>query len=130
MLANPARATQVTGEGLNAFADNDDSEGALRSRFLLAGLMGLQRVDPAAASNFAEKMGIDLNRQTRWTRAIDAAAASDNPALVSLLAAFGMQAERWDRMTPLHLYHIVSALRQVGLEAEARMIAAEAVSRV
>ncbi len=130
VLANPARATQVTGEGLNAFADNDDSEGALRSRFLLAGLMGLQRVDPAAASNFAEKMGIDLNRQTRWTRAIDAAAASDNPALVSLLAAFGMQAERWDRMTPLHLYHIVSALRQVGLEAEARMIAAEAVSRV
>lgn len=130
VLANPARATQVTNDGLNAFADNDESEGALRSQFLLAGLMGLQRVDPAAATNFAEKMSIDLNRQTRWTRAIDAAAASDNPALVSLLAAFGMQAERWDRMTPLHLYHIVSALRQVGLEAEARMIAAEAVSRV
>lgn len=130
VLANPARATQVTNDGLNAFADNDESEGALRSQFLLAGLMGLQRVDPAAAKNFAEKMSVDLNQQTRWTRAIDAAAASDNPALVSLLAAFGMQAERWDRMTPLHLYHIVSALRQVGLEAEARMIAAEAVSRV
>ena len=50
--------------------------------------------------------------------------------LVALLAAFGMQADRWDKMTPLHLYHIVSALRQVGLDAEARMIAAEAVSRV
>ena len=32
-------------------------------------------------------------------------------------------------MTPLHLYHITSALRRVGLEAEARMIAAEAVAR-
>lgn len=130
VLANPARATQVTGEGLNAFADNDESEGSLRSQFLVAGLMGLGRVDAAAARGFAGKLSVDLDRQTRWTRAIDSAAASDNPALVSLLAAFGMQAERWDRMTPLHLYHIVSALRQVGLEAEARMIAAEAVSRV
>jgi hypothetical protein len=32
-------------------------------------------------------------------------------------------------MTPMHLYHIVSALRLVGLDAEARMIAAEAVAR-
>ena len=130
VLANPARATQVGNEGLNAFADDDDSEGSLRSQFLLAGLMGLERVDRTAASGFAEKLSIDLNRQTRWTRAIDQAAASDNPALVSLLAAFGMQGERWDRMTPLHLYHIVSALHRVGLDGEARMIAAEAVARV
>lgn len=130
VVANPARATQVTNEGLNAFAGNDDSEGSLRSQFLLAGLRGLGRVDDAAARSFSEKLSIDLDRETRWTRAIDQAAASNNPALVSLLAAFGMQAERWDRMTPLHLYHIVSALQRVGLEAEARMIAAEAVSRV
>lgn len=130
VLANPARATQVGNEGLNAFADGDDSEGSLRSKFLLAGLMGLERVDIAAARGFAEKLSVDLNRQTRWTRAINAAAASDNPALVSLLAAFGMQGERWDRMTPLHLYHIVSALHRVGLDGEARMIAAEAVARV
>lgn len=130
VLANPGRATQVGNEGLNAFVDDDDSEGALRSQFLLAGLMGLERVDGGAARGFAEKLKVDLNRQTRWTRAIDAAAASNNPALVSLLAAFGMQGERWDRMTPLHLYHIVSALHRVGLDGEARMIAAEAVSRV
>ncbi|MBA4353862.1 MAG: hypothetical protein C0409_04150, partial [Novosphingobium sp.] len=37
VLANPARATQVGNEGLNAFADDDDSEGSLRSQFLLAG---------------------------------------------------------------------------------------------
>ncbi|CAH0496740.1 hypothetical protein [Novosphingobium sp. CECT 9465] len=130
VIANPGRATQVGNEGLNTFADEDDSEGALRSQFLLAGLMGLERVDAGAARGFAEKLSVDLTRQTRWTRAIDAAAASNNPALVSLLAAFGMQGERWDRMTPLHLYHIVSALHRVGLDGEARMIAAEAVSRV
>jgi hypothetical protein len=32
-------------------------------------------------------------------------------------------------MTSVHLYHIVSALNRVGLSAEARMIAAEAVAR-
>lgn len=130
VLANPARATQVGSDGLNAFADGDDSDGSLRSRFLLAGLMGLERVDAGAARDFSGKLEVDLGRQTRWTRAIDAAAASDNQSLVALLAAFGMQGDRWDRMTPLHLYHIVSALHRVGLDGEARMIAAEAVARV
>ncbi|TWH83308.1 hypothetical protein [Novosphingobium taihuense] len=130
VLANPGRATRVGSEGLNAFADNDDSDESIRSRFLLAGMMGLERVDPAAGRDFAGKLDVDFNRQTRWTRAIDSAAASHNQGLVALLAAFGMQGDRWDRMTPLHLYHIVSALHRVGLDAEARMIAAEAVARV
>lgn len=130
VLANPGRANRVGAEGLNAFGDNDDSDGSLRSQFLVAGLMGLDRVDQAAARDFAGKFDVDLARQTRWTRAIEGAAASNNQALVALLAAFGMQGDRWDRMTPLHLYHIVSALHRVGLDGEARMIAAEAVSRV
>lgn len=130
VLANPGRSNRVGAEGLNAFLGNDDSEGSLRSRFLLAGLMGLERVDDAAARDFAERLDVDLGRKTRWTRAIESAATSGNAALVALLAAFGMQGERWDRMTPLHLYHIVSALHRVGLDGEARMIAAEAVSRV
>jgi len=40
-----------------------------------------------------------------------------------------MQGDGWNRMTGLHLYHIVAALNRVGLGAEARMIAAEAVAR-
>jgi hypothetical protein len=46
-----------------------------------------------------------------------------------MLAGLGMQGSSWQRMTPRYLYHIVSALRTVGLDAEARMIAAEAVAR-
>jgi hypothetical protein len=49
--------------------------------------------------------------------------------LVVLLAGLGMQGDGWDKMTSVHLYHIVSALNRVGLSAEARMIAAEAVAR-
>lgn len=130
VLANPGRASNVGAEALRSFRDGDDSADTIRSRFLLAGLMGLERIDAGAARDVAGTLGVDFNRQTRWTRAISDAAASGNPALVGMLAAFGMQSDRWDKMTPLHLYHIVSALHRVGLDAEARMIAAEAVSRV
>jgi hypothetical protein len=129
-LASPAKPAAVSADNLSAFQGNDNSTGALRSQFLLAGLLGLGRVEPAVGQTFAGKVKVDLGRQTRWTRAIDAAADSGNPALVSMLAAFGMQGANWDKMTAVHLYHIVSALRRVGLDGEARMIAAEAVSRV
>jgi hypothetical protein len=46
-----------------------------------------------------------------------------------LLAGAGMQGDGWDKMTSVNLFHIVSALNRVGLSAEARMIAAEAVAR-
>ena len=36
----------------------------------------------------------------------------------------------WSKIPPYHLYYIVRALRDVGLEGEARMIAAEALVRV
>ena len=48
---------------------------------------------------------------------------------MALLAGLGMQGTGWDKMTSVNLYHIVSALNRVGLGAEARMIAAEAVAR-
>lgn len=72
---------------------------------------------------------MDLSRQTRWTRIIDRAAEVENPVMVALLAGLGMQGQDWSQMTPLHLYYLTSSLRRVGMEAEARMIAAEAVAR-
>lgn len=128
--AAPAKPGAITAEALASFKAADTSAGSLRSGLLLAGLMGLGRVDARTAHDFAGKLELSIDRQTDWTRAIDAAAASHNPALVAMLAAFGMQGQAWNRMTPVHLYHIVSGLRAAGLEAEARMIAAEAVARV
>lgn len=129
-LASPAKPAAITAENLAAFQGDDDSDNGLRSQLLLSGLLGLGRVEPSVGQEFAAKMKLDLGRQTRWTRAIDAAADSNNPALVAMLCAFGMQGTGWGRMTAVHLYHIVSALRRVGLDGEARMIAAEAVARV
>ena len=128
-LAAPQRAQPVDGGALNSFYGNDPSDGYRKSQFLLAGLAGLGRVDDAAAKDFADKLDIDLGRQTAWTRLIERAADLNNAELVALLAGLGMQGDSWEKMTPLHLYHIVATLNRVGLGAEARMIAAEAVAR-
>jgi hypothetical protein len=128
-LAAPTRETPVAGNALESFYSGDDSDAARKSGFLLAGLAGLGRIDDQAMGDFSAKIEVDLTRSTRWTQAISAAADVNNQALVAMLAGLGMQGDSWAKMTPLHLYHIVSALDRVGLSAEARMIAAEAVAR-
>ena len=119
----------ASGGDVGDFIDADASSGQRKSKMLLAGLAGLDRIAPGAANEYGADLGINLQRASRWTQAIDAAAASQNQVLVVLLAGLGMQGDDWDQMTSVHLYHIVRALDRVGLGAEARMIAAEAVAR-
>lgn len=127
-LSNP-RGDAVGQGAVQSFIGGDSSEDSRKSAFLVAGLAGLGRLDPGDAASLAGDLDFDLARRTRWTSAIARAAEVGNPALVVLLAGLGMQGTSWSQMTPLHLYHITAALTRVGLEAEARMIAAEAVAR-
>ncbi len=129
VFASPNPNQSVSSGAIDDFIGDDDSARQRKSRFLVAGLAGLGRIDGGAVSGYEKDLGIDLGAATKWTRAIDGAAAVDNQALVALLVGLGMQGSGWDRMTARHLYHIVSALDRVGLSAEARMIAAEAVAR-
>ncbi len=128
-LAAPGRASAISDGELDSFVDADQSAGQRKSRMLVAGLAGLDRAGSDEIGEYSRRLSMSLGGQTRWTRMISAAADVENPALVAILAGLGMQGDSWERMTPRHLYHIVSALRRVGLEAEARMIAAEAVAR-
>ena len=128
-VGSPRPLTGMSAGAVDQFAGDDDSADTLRSTFLLAGLAGLGRLDAEAASAAASDLGVDLGKQTRWSRAIMAAAERREPGMVALLAAAGMQGE-WAKVPPYHLYHIVRALREVGLAPEARMIAAEALVRV
>jgi hypothetical protein len=95
---------------------------------LVAALGGLGRLD--GAEDMAADLGLDLGRQNRWTRLLDRAAQQGQQGTVVLLAAAGMQTGGWAGVPPEHLYRIVGALRRVGLEYEARMIAAEALARL
>lgn len=127
-LANPnGGAASIT--GVDGFLSGDDSEEARKSQFFIAGLGGLGRVPGDDVNGYGAQLGVNFSRQTRWTRMIDRAAEVENKAMVALLAGLGMQGDSWSQMTPVHLYHLVSALNKVGFKAEARMIAAEAVAR-
>jgi hypothetical protein len=130
LIALSAPNGAAVGQGpVDSFIGDDDSEGSRKSAFLVAGLAGLGRLSEGDAGALAGDLDVDLARQTRWTSAISRAADFGNPTLVVLLAGLGMQGTSWSQMTPLHLYHITAALTRVGLDAEARMIAAEAVAR-
>jgi hypothetical protein len=101
------------------------SGGGMRAGMFAAGLAGLGRLDPSAATGY----GVDVAGQNSWTRAIDSAAAERRPGEVLVLASVGMQTRVWQGVSPTALYHIVRALRTVGLGGMARMVAAEAVTR-
>jgi len=128
-VGNPNASANTDYSALDEFGDNDGSENQLRSQFLLAALVGLERIEAEAQQDFADDLELDLTQSSKWTRAIQSAAQRGQPATVALLAAVGMQGRDWNAMSPIHLYHITRSLKRVGLEPEARMIAVEALSR-
>ncbi len=129
MLAAPKAPATLDYDELDSFYDNDESEDAHRSALFLAGIAGLERATPDTVSDFADRLDINLSPRTRWTRAIDAAAGRGEQGTVAILAALALRDRNWSDVDAYRLYHVVSALRRVGLEPEARMIAAEAIAR-
>jgi hypothetical protein len=108
-----------------------DQAGRRRSQMLVAALAGLGRLDEGDASRLASSVSLALGGEGgRWARAIDRAAREGETGTVALLAATGMQSGGWQGVPPAQLFRIVRALRTVGLDHEARMIAAEAMARL
>jgi hypothetical protein len=91
---------------------------------LVAALAGLGRLDDPLP------YGVSPAPRSRWANIIGTAARAGQPGTVALLAGVGLQTGSWRGVPPEHLYHIVKALKDVGLEYEARMIAAEAMTRL
>jgi hypothetical protein len=130
MLAagSPEWSNMIEIGALDDFQGNDDSEKYQKSALLAAGLAGLGRISAGTLTEFSSDIDVNIARESKWSRAIRAAAARGESGTVVLLAAAGLQASDWSKVPAHHLYHMVTALRTVGLEAEARMLAAEAVS--
>lgn len=128
-VASPRAISGVTASRISDFGDASDTNSAVRAKMLFAGLAGLGRVAPASVPGMADEFGVALGKRTPWTDALDRAVQLKAPGAVAILCAAGLQANQWADIPPEHLYHIVSALRRVGLEPEARMIAAEAITR-
>lgn len=115
LLADPARGQVSAGE-VEAYGGS-----AGKGAILAAAMAGMGRVAAAKAP---------ATPDNAWTRAIDLAAARQQPGTVVLLTAVGMQTPGWRGVSPAALYHITRALTQVGLDNYARMIAVEAITRL
>jgi hypothetical protein len=117
----PGAVVDLSASRIESFTD---SAGSHRGRMLVAALAGLGRLDDPLP------YGVSPAPRSRWANIIAAAARANQPGTVALLAGVGMQTASWRGVPPEHLYHIVRALKQVGLDYEARMIAAEAMTRL
>lgn len=127
-VSAPATGLSISEARIDAFDAAMSGDGRA-GRLLVAALAGLGKVRDTAAADLAEANGIDLEARNPWTTMLAQAADKGQQGTVALLAAAGMQTASWRGVPASHLYNILRALRQVGLEYEARMIAAEAVRR-
>ena len=126
----PSSAVDLSTGRIEAFVASDEDERKLLGNSLIAVLGGLDRLPADARSRLLQSAGIDVTPRRSWARAITAAASRGEKGTVALLAGVGMQGTNWQRMRAEQLYFIVSALRQVGLDPYARMIGAEAMTRL
>lgn len=101
-----------------------------KKQLFFAALAGLGDVPAADLADEGERFGVPVTRVDNWTRALDRAVAGRQQGTVLLLAAVGLQARGWEAVPAASLYRVVAALRTVGLDGEARMIAAEAIARL
>jgi hypothetical protein len=115
---------------VNGFGDRAGAAGRHKVQMLVAALAGLGRISPGDQKRLAENFGVPLGARNGWTQALDHAVASGQRGTVLLLAAAGMQGNDWRAVPPAQFYHIIAALWRAGLGNEARMIAAEAMTRL
>lgn len=125
----PDKVVEVSPGRIGTYRNVSGEKGERRAQLLFAGLAGLGRLSTDDINDLAETYSVPVGRKTRWNQALDLAVQRNAKAAVSVIVAAGLQSRSWDKVPAVHLYHIVSALRRVGLEPEARMIAAEALMR-
>lgn len=125
LLATGAGGVPVTPAEFTAWRSATSAD-ERRAGLLLAGLAGLGLANGGEWS--ALKAELLPDAANSWTRAIDAAGAGGRLGEVTVLAATGLQGP-WTDVPPLHLYHITAALSRAGRPGEARLIAAEALTR-
>jgi hypothetical protein len=128
-VGSPGKVVDWTPTQIRNYQSDAATENARRGQFLFAAMAGLGRIDADLAGSMADDFSVPIAKTTRWTGALERAVRAREPGTVALLCAVGLQEADWKVIPAVQLYHIVSALRRVGLSNEARMIAAEALSR-
>lgn len=121
---------KVTADRIKALADRAGDAGRHRTAMLVAALAGLGRLDNQDAVRIAADAGTTLGAATPYARALQRAVAAHQRGTVALLVAVGMQTPRWQAVPAADFHRMIQALEAVGMDGEARMIAAEAMARL
>lgn len=129
LLADPDGYGRLSAAAVFDYAPSGPLAARKRQLFF-AGLAGLGRLSTGDVADLGERLGVPVAGENAWTRALERAARDGQPGTVLLLSAIGMQTGDWAGVPPAALYRIVAALRDVGMDGEARMIAAEALARL
>ncbi|GAA0730717.1 hypothetical protein [Sphingomonas japonica] len=127
-LSDASRSQPYDASDVRGYSGGDDQWSERRRQLFFAGVAGLARIDEGSIEGLADSLDVPIGDQNAWTRAIAQAAQRGEAGTVILLAATGMQTPGWAGVAPATLFHITAALRAVGREGAARMIAAEALS--
>lgn len=129
LAAPDSRNLDLSFSRISGFIGRDRSAGKARSSLLVAGLVGLRRINERAANTLNQRYGLGLGRRTSWTNLIDGAGRYRQAGTVLMLTGTGFQSTDFDHLPAAHLYHSLVALERCGQDFTARMIAAEALSR-
>ncbi len=126
----PRRVVDLSAGRIESYGARLGPGRGLKVKMLIAALGGLGRIGQNDFIRLARDHELRIDERNAWVRLISEAATRGDAASVALLVATGMQTPDWRNMPPEHLYHIVAALRRIGQAPAARMIAAEALTRL
>jgi hypothetical protein len=126
----PRPGVTIDANRVSAIAKAAGDDGRHRVAMLVAALAAEGRLPSADAAKIAQDLGTPLAAQTAYAHALDRAVTDNQPGTVAMLVATGLQTPAWSGVSPADFYRMIGALRAVGLDGEARMIAAEAMTRL
>ncbi|MDO6413590.1 hypothetical protein Q4F19_04265 [Sphingomonas sp. BIUV-7] len=126
----PRPGLTIDAKRVRAIAKAAGDDGRHHAAMLVAALAALGRLPSADAAKIAQDLGTPLGGQSGYGRALDRAVTANQPGTVAMLVATGLQTPTWSGVAPADFFRMIGALRAVGLEGEARMIAAEAMTRL
>ncbi|QTH22302.1 hypothetical protein HRJ34_01850 [Rhizorhabdus wittichii] len=129
-VGTPRAVVDVSADRLSAVADRWSAENPQKLRLLLAALAGLDRLQTEEQMRLLQEYQVGFDNRSNWGRLLLQAADRKEPATVALLVAVGMQKTGWSGLSSAMFATMIRALHDVGLDGEARMIAAEAMTRL
>lgn len=126
----PRVSVDLSADRLSGIADRWAETNPQKLRLLLGALAALDRLGTQDQMQLLVDYKVGFDNRSNWARILLQAADRGEPATVALMVAAGLQRTGWAGVSPAMFATMIRALNEVGMDGEARMIAAEAMSRL